>query len=171
VKRTLSADLPSDSDGKPKGEHQTWSCDGKLLSQATMPAGRFRKWAEVKNGEPVLVEEGARVESGQLDGEHRMYNATGTAVLVENWKDEKRNGDYKRLNATSTVEAGRYEMARRPEPDRRTATVCTSTGTTIRPINKQSMAAFCRPQYRGVRAVWRADSTGPWSMRTKSGTT
>ncbi len=106
---TLKSDLPNDADGKPKGEHQTWNCDGKLLSQATMPAGRYRRWAEVENGEPVLVEEGTRIESGNFDGEHKMYDANGRVMLVENWKNEKQDGDYKRLNADGSIaEAGRY---------------------------------------------------------------
>ena len=139
---TLSADLPHDADGKPKGEHQTWSCDGKLLSQATMPDGEFRKWAEVKNGNPVLVEEGARVESGQLDGEHRMYDANGTVVLVENWSNATQNGDYKRLNANGSIaEAGRYENGKK------TGTWIVSYGNNVNQYWDYDPADFNKQEY------------------------
>ena len=107
---TLKNDLPRDAEGTPRGEHKTWDCDGNLTSEAQMPAGPFRRWHVAAEGKRQLAEEGARVASGHLDGEHKVYNDEGELIQLESWSGEKLHGDFKRMNPNGVVqEAGRYE--------------------------------------------------------------
>lgn len=107
---TLRIDQPHAADGKPTGEHKNWNCAGQLLMQASMPAGKYRRWVEVAGGEPLLAEEGTRIESGHFDGEHRMYGPDGQITLIETWKDKVQHGAYKSLRADGSIaKEGRYE--------------------------------------------------------------
>lgn len=106
----LKMDMPRDSEGKPVGTHKAWDCDGNLTSEAEMPEGPFHQWHVLEGGERILAEEGQRNDEGQLEGEHKFYNAKGEVTQSENWKDGKMHGEYKRLNPNGGVaEAGRYE--------------------------------------------------------------
>ncbi len=108
---TLRADQPGDSNGKPRGTHKNWTCDGKLLYEADMPAGKFKRWQETQDGEIFLSEEGKRVESGFLDGEHKQYAPDGSLLLIENWKNEKQHGEYKKLHHNGSIaEQGKYDQ-------------------------------------------------------------
>jgi antitoxin component YwqK of YwqJK toxin-antitoxin module len=111
---TLERDGEYDADAKPVGTHREWTCSGKLLGEAEHPAGEFKRWQEVADGEVVLIEEGTRVESGQLDGAHRSYFPDAKPMLVENWKDGQLDGIYEKYHADGTLaESGGYAAGRR----------------------------------------------------------
>lgn len=111
---TLERDGDYDADAKPIATHREWTCSGKLLGEAEHPAGEFKRWQEVANGEVVLIEEGTRVESGQLDGVHRSYFPDAKPMVVENWKDGQLDGAYEKYDSGGTLaESGRYEAGRR----------------------------------------------------------
>ncbi len=111
---TLSGDADYDAEGARVGTHREWTCSGVLLGEADYPAGAFKRWQELASGEVVLIEEGTRLESGQLDGAHRSFFADGKPMIVENWKDGQLDGTYEKYAADGTLaESGRYEAGKK----------------------------------------------------------
>jgi antitoxin component YwqK of YwqJK toxin-antitoxin module len=111
---TLASDGEFDAEGVRVGTHREWTCSGKLLGEADYPAGGFKRWQELPNGEVVLIEEGTRVESGGLDGVHRSFFPDGKPMIVENWKDGQLDGIYEKYLADGTLaESGQHAAGKK----------------------------------------------------------
>ncbi len=102
---TLKQENTYDEEGRPKGEHRSWTCKGELVNLTTHPSGPFRQASEAQDGSVWVFAEGTRGEDGKLIGEHKKYHQNGKVALVEHWKDGELDGKYQTFDEEGNVTA------------------------------------------------------------------
>lgn len=142
---TLRLEGEFDDEGKPVGDHRSWTCTGKELSFSHHPDGEFKRWQELPDGSTVLVAEGRLRAEGFYEGEHKQYFPDGKPMVVETWKDGKKDGPFQRWSDDgSLAESGQYAA------DAKTGTwMFQGRGIDVRRYENYDPNDFANPEYAG----------------------
>lgn len=158
---TLSQENVYDDQGRPTGQHRTWTCRGELLTVTSYPSGEYRLASEYQDGGIWLIEEGVRDAESRWEGAHTRYHQNGNRALVDHWKNGLLDGPYQEWDeAGSLVATGSYAAGQR-----------IGTWRTVRSgfetIQDYDSANFVDPNYTGpfMQAAGIRPSTSGWVAR------